>query len=155
MDSLDKLLAQIKAEYDGEKTPKPQPQPDVNQPSILPANPSATNLDNLLAEFEADIEPASKLTNKSASFVDHLLAEVQADITAQDQAEELRKQQEIAQERIRQAKVKAQQREALKKQAKDWLEKLDPFSPEGLWFERFAEGYPSKLDAAIEYLQTQ
>jgi hypothetical protein len=44
--------------------------------------------------------------------------------------------------------------EALKNQAEDWLKKLDPFSAEGLWFERFAEGYSSKLEAAIEYLQT-
>ncbi|MGH7998819.1 MAG: salt stress protein, Slr1339 family, partial [Brasilonema sp.] len=43
--------------------------------------------------------------------------------------------------------------EALKKQAKDWLAQLDPLSLEGLWFEKFAEGYPSKLEAAIEYVQ--
>jgi len=86
--------------------------------------------------------------------MDNLLAEVQADIAAEDAAEELRKQQELEQERLRQEQIKAKQREALKQQAQNWLEKLDPFSPEGLWFERFAESYPSKLEAAIEYLQS-
>jgi hypothetical protein len=130
MDSIDKLLAQIKAEYDGEQPQQPQPKPNVGKPFSPPAN-------------------------KSASFIDNLLAEVQADVEAQDKAEELRKQQEIEEERIRQEQIKAKQREGLKKQAQDWLTKLDPFSPEGLWFERFAESYSSKLEAAIEYLQTQ
>ncbi|MBH8561832.1 hypothetical protein I8748_06520, partial [Nostoc sp. CENA67] len=78
---------------------------------------------------------------------------VKADFATQDAALELQKQQELEQERIRQQQIKAKQLEALKKQAKEWLEKLDPFSPEGLWFERFSESYPSKLEAAIEYLQ--
>ncbi|WP_066384732.1 MULTISPECIES: salt stress protein, Slr1339 family [unclassified Anabaena] len=132
MDSIDKLLAQIKAEYDSEQPQKAQPQP---QPNV--------------------IKPSSPPVSKSASLIDNILSEVQADFAAQDAAEELRKQQEIEQERIRQEQIKAKQREALQKQAKDWLAKLEPFSPEGLWFERFAENYPSKLEAAIEYLQTQ
>ncbi|MGH1392764.1 MAG: salt stress protein, Slr1339 family [Trichormus sp.] len=136
MDSLDKLLAQIKAEYDSEQQQKLKPKPDVGKSYTPPAPPAP---------------PA----NKSGSFMDNLLAEVQADIIAQDQAEELRKQEEIEQERIRQEQIKAKQRQALQKQAQDWLAKLDPFSPEGLWFERFAESYASKLEAAIEYLQSQ
>ncbi|WP_414578995.1 salt stress protein, Slr1339 family [Anabaena sp. CCY 9402-a] len=132
MDSIDKLLAQIKAEYDSEQPKQPQPKPNV--PNVG--------------------KPFSPPANKSASFIDNLLTEVQADVAAQDQAEESRKQQEIEQERIRQEQIKAKQREGLKKQAQDWLTKLDPFSPEGLWFERFAESYSSKLEAAIEYLQT-
>jgi hypothetical protein len=133
MDSLDKLLAQIKAEYDSEQQQKPKPKPDVGKSYTPPAPPA----------------------NKSGSFIDNLLAEVQADIIAQDQAEELRKQEELEQERIRQEQIKAKQRQALQKQAQDWLAKLDPFSPEGLWFERFAQSYASKLEAAIEYLQSQ
>ncbi|MBD2254188.1 salt stress protein, Slr1339 family [Nostoc parmelioides] len=125
MDALDKLLSQIKAEYENEQTQQP----------------------NIFKSFSPS-EP------KSSSMMDNLLAEVQADIAAEDAAEELRKQQELEQERLRQEQIKAKQREALKQQAQNWLEKLDPFSPEGLWFERFAESYPSKLEAAIEYLQS-
>jgi hypothetical protein len=129
MDAIDKLLAQIKTEYDNKQSQPQQPQPNV-------------------------VKPSSPPVSKSASSIDHLLSEVQADFVAQDAAEELRKQQEIEQQRIRQEQIKAKQREALTKQAQDWLAKLDSFSPEGLWFERFAESYTSKLEAAIEYLQT-
>ncbi|OUL29609.1 hypothetical protein BV372_22990 [Nostoc sp. T09] len=130
MDAIDKLLAELKTEYKEAKPPQPQPQPQPNlaQPFIQPSP-------------------------KAASLIDSLLEEVKADFVEQDMAEELKRQQELEQERIRQEKLKAKQREALKNQAKEWLAKLDPFSPEGLWFERFAEAYPSKLEAAIEYLQ--
>jgi hypothetical protein len=136
MDSIEKLLAEIQAEYTGVK-----PQPQQQQPSNL--TPKLTT-----------VQPAFIASNsKSDALVDNLLAEVKADFAEKDAAEELIKQQELAQEKLRQAQLKAQQIEALKKQAQAWLSKLDPLSPEGLWFERFAEAYPSKLDAAIEYLQ--
>jgi hypothetical protein len=131
MNSIDKLLAELKAEYEEVKPEQQQQQP---QP----------------AAAKSFIKPPSK----SASLIDSLLAEVQADFVEQDAAEKLKKQQELEQKRIQQEQLKAKQREALQKVAKDWLAKLDPLSLEGLWFERFAEGYPSKLEAAIEYLQT-
>lgn len=126
MDSIDKLLAELQAEYTEPATPQ-QPPP-----------------------AKKFIQAPPKLT----SLIDNLLAEVQADFVEKDTASELRKQQELEQERIKQEKLKAQQLEGLKNQAKDWLKKLDPFSAEGLWFEKFAETYSSKLEAAIEYLQT-
>ena len=129
MDALDKLLSQIKAESENEQTQQQQQQPNIF-PSLSLSEP------------------------KSLSLVDNILAEVQADFAAEDAALELRKQQELEQERLRQEQIKAQQQQALEQQAKDWLKKLDPFSPEGLWFERFAESYPSKLAAAMEYLQS-
>ena len=129
MDSIDQLLAELKAEY--EEPAKPQQ---------LHPQPSAA-------------EPLRQPPPKSASLIDSLLVEVKADFQQQDQVLELQKQQQQQQERIRQEQLKAKQLEALKSQAKVWLEKLDPFSAEGLWFERFAERYSSKLEAAIEYLQ--
>ncbi len=129
MDSLDKLLDELKAEYDQTKPAASQPQKNSAKP-FTPQPP------------------------KSLSLVDSLLAEVGADFAAQDEVEEFKKQQELAQEKNRQAQIKAQQIAALKVEAETWLKKLDPFSSEGLWFERFAESYPSKLEAAIEYLQS-
>ncbi|QSJ14577.1 hypothetical protein JYQ62_22010 [Nostoc sp. UHCC 0702] len=128
MDAIEKLLAQIQAEYDEAKPQEQQPKPNLVK-SFMPTPP------------------------KSLSLIDNLLSEVKADFATQDAAVELRKQQELEQERIRQQQIKAKQLETFKKQAQEWLEKLDPFSPEGLWFERFSESYPSKLEAAIEYLQ--
>jgi hypothetical protein len=128
MDSIDKLLAELKAEYQEQK-------PQQQQPQTISAKPIS-------------------MQRKSESLIDSLLAEVKADFEQKDLAEKLQRQQELEQERIRQEQLKAKKLEELKKQAKDWLAKLDPLSSEGLWFERFAEGYPSKLEAAIEYLQT-
>ncbi|GBE95557.1 salt stress protein, Slr1339 family [Nostoc cycadae] len=130
MDSIDKLLAQIKAEYD---PAKPAPTPQQSKPDV--------------------ISPFISTPSKSQSIIDNILAEVKADVEEQAAIEELQRQQEREQERIQQEKIKAQQLEVLQKKAKEWLKKLDPLSPEGLWFESFAEGYPSKLAAAIEYLQ--
>ena len=127
MDSLDKLLDELKAEYD---PAKPQPQKNAAK-SFTPQPP------------------------KSLSLVDNLLSEVKADFAAQDEAEEFKKQQELEQVKIRQAQIKAEKIEVLKVQAEAWLKKLDPFSSEGLWFERFAETYPSKLEAAMEYLASK
>ncbi|MCC5656256.1 hypothetical protein LC608_04500 [Nostoc sp. XA010] len=127
MDSIDKLLAELQTEY---KEVQPQQQ-----------SKSATAKSFILS------------SPKSASFMDNLLAEIKADFAEEDAAIELKRQQELEQERIRQEQIKAKQLEALKVEAKKWLAKVDPLSSEGLWFERFAESYPSKLEAAIEYLR--
>lgn len=141
MDSIDKLLAQIKADSQ-EHTVKPN----------LP-NPVATNdaaIDSLLEQVEGNqkptIAPQSPNIQRSQplsdSAIDSLLSQVKADYQEQDKIEAQQKQQQ-----------RQKQLEALEVQAQDWLEKLDPLSSEGLWFERFAEGYPTKLAAAVEYLQ--
>ncbi|MFN6501193.1 MAG: salt stress protein, Slr1339 family [Nostoc sp. DedQUE01] len=128
MDSIDKLLAELQTEYK-EEQPKQQPPKSTTAKSFIPLSP------------------------KSASLMDNLLAEVKADFVEKDAAEELKRQEELEQERIRQEQLKVKQLEVLKVQAKEWLGKIDPLSPEGLWFESFAESYPSKLEAAIEYLR--
>ncbi len=172
MDSIDKLLAEIKTEYTEPKTTATQ----VNLPPIdvvYPTTKSDVLIDKLLSEVQADFaenkpeytqyKPTNNLSpiqfvqspaTKSDGFIDNLLADVQADFLEKDAAEELRKQEELVQEKIRQEKLKAKRKAALQKPAKAWLAKLDPLSSEGLWFERFAEGYPDKLAAAIDYLQT-
>ncbi|MEH1915744.1 salt stress protein, Slr1339 family [Nostoc sp.] len=129
MDSLDKLLAELQTECQ-EVQPQQQQSKSATTKSFIPSLP------------------------KSASFMDKLLADVKADFAEEDAAIELKRQQELEQERIRQEKIKAKQLEGLKVQAKEWLAKVDPLSSEGLWFERFAESYPSQLEAAIEYLRS-
>ncbi|MEH1837460.1 MAG: hypothetical protein V7L20_01540 [Nostoc sp.] len=127
MDSIDKLLAELQAEYK-EVQPEQQSKSAIAK-SFIPLSP------------------------KSASLMDNLLAEIKADFAKEDAAIELKRQQELEQEGIRQEQLKAKQLKALKVEAKEWLAKVDPLSSEGLWFERFAESYPSKLEAAIEYLK--
>lgn len=128
MDSIDKLLAELQTEYK-KVQPRQQQSKSGIAKSFIPASP------------------------KSASLMDNLLAEIKADFAEEDAAIELKKQQELEQERIRQKQFKAKQLEILKVQAKQWLAKVDPLSSEGLWFERFSESYSSKLEAAIEYLK--
>ncbi|MEH2013819.1 salt stress protein, Slr1339 family [Nostoc sp.] len=129
MDSIDKLLAELQSEYK-EVQPQQQQSKSATAKSFIPPPP------------------------KSASFIDNLLAEVKADFAEKDAAVESKRQQELEQERVRQEQLKAKEIEALQVQAKEWLAKVDPLSSEGLWFERFAESYSSKLEAAIEYLRS-
>ena len=56
------------------------------------------------------------------------------------------------QEIIRQEQQKQLKRKQLTRQAETWLENLDPYSDEGMWFNQLAESYPSRLEAAISYL---
>jgi len=38
-------------------------------------------------------------------------------------------------------------------EARRFLDALDGESQEGMWFEAFAEGFPSRLDAAVAYVR--
>lgn len=153
MDSIDKLLAQIKAQ---EQPTAPNKQPQAESP-IVPT----LSIDNLLAQVEADCqtslaEPIARIPQQLApqsSGIDNLLSQVKADVQEQDKLEAWQKQQQIQAQQLQQQQQRQKQLEALKIQAQAWLEKLDPLSSEGLWFDRFAQGYPTKLAAAIEYLQ--
>ncbi|BAU63075.1 hypothetical protein STA3757_04300 [Stanieria sp. NIES-3757] len=69
---------------------------------------------------------------------------------AQDELIYNRNQQEI----IIQEQQKQLQNKKLVQQAEQWLANLDPFSDEGMWFNELAESYPSRLEAAINYLST-
>lgn len=154
MDSIDKLLAQIKAQ---EQKPTAA---NKQSPAELPIAPTSA-IDNLLAQVEADCQtsPAQPKTRNTqqlppqSSGIDNLLSQVKADLQEQDKLEAQQKQQQIQAQQLQQEQQRQKQLESLKVQAQAWLEKLDPLSSEGLWFERFAEGYPTKLAAAVEYLQ--
>lgn len=141
MDEIDKLLSQIKADY--QETPK-TPQ----QSKTLPIQPNA-DVDNLLTEVKGDffnLQSTSKSSTNNPSAIDSILSQVKANYDEQDKARSQLEQQQLAAERSKQIEI-------LKLSAKDWLKQLDPLSTEGLWFEQFAEGYPTKLEAAINYLQ--
>ncbi|MBD2136743.1 hypothetical protein H6F32_03860 [Anabaena sp. FACHB-1237] len=122
-------------------------------------------MDNLLSQVKAESSAINSVnignisifggadkSYESDPLMDNLLSQVKGDIAKKEAEEELRKQAEIAREKQRQAEIKAQELVKLEKQAQEWLKKLDPLSTEGLWFEGFARNYPSKLAAAIDYL---
>ena len=129
MDSIDKLLAQIKAEY---KESDRQEQPKKQQ---IP------------------VQPIEQPPPQTESSLDSLLNDIKADYEGRDRAEEQVRQEQLKAEELRKQKLKQQELEVLQQQATTWLKKLEPLSTEGLWFEKFAENYSSKLEAAIVYLQ--
>lgn len=142
MDEIDKLLSEIKADdRKSAKIPARQPKAPPVQPNF--------DLDRLLAEVQADfntLPTASRSLKNDSPAIDSILSQVKADRDEQDRVRSQLKQQQLQAEQLKQI-------ETLKLRAKSWLKQLDPLSTEGLWFERFAEGYPTKLEAAINYLQ--
>jgi hypothetical protein len=142
MESMDDLLAQLRAEYnekDNHQPKKPQPLPQEIWQEMTVSPPP----------------PVPKMPTKSILFrsEDKLITELKSEFESQEQAEAQKKQQQLFEEQQRQEQLKQQQQQALKQEAEVWLKQLKPRSTEGLWFEEFAQGYPSKLEAAIVYLQ--
>lgn len=209
MESIDDLLAKVKAEYqeqDQGKQAKKQPlftEEELQTPPPLPVTSqvqATTNKwvssvdDELLAQVKTELEekdqgkqakkiplfteeelktpPPLPVTYQSQSVTknwispvdNNLLGQVKAELEEKERAEELKKQQQIQEEQlrkeqlIREEQLRSQQREqrkreALTQEANEWLKKLNPRSEEGRWFEEFSYSYPSKLEAAIDYLQ--
>jgi type I site-specific restriction-modification system R (restriction) subunit len=162
MNELDKLLAELKDEY---RSPKPE----QNSASVTPAPQSkmreiSSPLDSLLAEVKTEMEGkipppakpdlASNLARqKPTPPQNKLLQDLQAEFKEQQRAEEQRlEQQRLEQQRLEEERKK-RQRQTLSRNAEEWLKKLDPKSDEGFWFEEFSYSYPSKLEAAIDYLE--
>ena len=146
MDPIDKLLSELQAEYQQSANSQPDKTEEVKKGNKL----------NQVKKTNLDSSSSSSLFTSSSKgdTIDNILSEVKQEIEEKQLLEEIEKQQAIAEERIRQEKIKSKKLEALKGQAQEWLEKLEPLSPEGMWFESFAQSYPSKLEAAIEYLNS-
>ncbi|MEM9214591.1 MAG: hypothetical protein AAGD25_09615 [Cyanobacteria bacterium P01_F01_bin.150] len=169
-DSIDDLLADLGV-TPKEKTPPPTPfstvressdYSSVTEPSSSASIPSST----LPVSFTS---ASSRPINKTGA-TDSVLNQVkqqyaaeeaererqrqealEADRRLQRQLEEQARQQQLAAER-RQRQLEEQRKAELLKKAEIWLKGLDPNSDEGFWFESFAVNYPSKLDAALDYL---
>lgn len=145
MDPIDKLLSELQAEYQQSTNSPAEKTEEVQKVKKV----KKINLDSS--------SPSSSLFTSSSKgdAIDNILSEVKQEIEEKQLLEQQQKQQAIEEEQIRQQKIKAKKLEALKSQAQDWLDKLEPLSPEGMWFESFAKSYPSKLEAAIEYLNSE
>ena len=98
-------------------------------------------LDRVKSHYEAE-QAAKELKRQQALEADRQLKQ---QLEAQQ-----RQEREAAQER--QCRLEEERRITATKQAETWLAELDLHSDEGLWFESFAINYPSKLDAALDYL---
>jgi hypothetical protein len=154
MESIDDLLAQVKAEYqEQEQNPPPK------KPSLFTAEEFTSP-----ASTPPNYQPQTTTQNWVSTVEDSLLAQVKAEFAEQQRAEELKKEQQLQEvqlrkeqqqreEQLRAKQREQRQREALTQEATAWLKNLNFRSEEGLWFEEFSYSYPSKLEAAIDYLQ--
>ena len=141
MDSIDKLLSELQAEY----------QQSLNSPVEKTEEGKKVKKAKLNSP-----SPSSFFASSSkGDAIDNILAEIKQETEEKQLLEEQQKQQKLEEERIEKEKIKAKELQALKRQAQDWLDKLEPLSPEGIWFESFSKNYPSTLEAAIEYLDSQ
>ncbi|NEP53269.1 MAG: hypothetical protein F6K65_32480 [Moorea sp. SIO3C2] len=140
---MDDLLAQLKAEYQ-QKDAGVQPQEKPlfqEQPLNLPLTDPPTS------------ESPAKIPDWVSTAQDRELAQMRTEFEKKDQEDAHKQQQELEAEQKRVQQQKQREREALTQQATEWLKTLSPNSAEGLWFEEFSDSYPSKLEAAIDYLQ--
>lgn len=152
-ESIDELLSQLKAEYQQEDT-------DLKPKEKLPSPSQKSDQKPINSQDQSQ----RRHQNFFASAEEKLLGELKAEFAEKEQTEqrkrqqeqkekELREKQEKYEKQLKDQRLQQQKREELTKQASEWLENLDFHSEVGLWFEEFAYSYPSKLDAAIDYLQ--
>lgn len=154
MESIDDLLAQVKAEYLGtDKTQQLQKKSLFEEEEFKSPSP-------VQPTDQYQPSPPISLSNTEES----LLAELKAEFAEQERLKEIHQQQQLQEEQRRQEKQRQEEqlrvqqqeqrrKEALTQQATTWLKNLNPHSEEGLWFEEFSYSYPSQLEAAIDYLQ--
>jgi hypothetical protein len=143
-ESLDDLLKEFEI-----KT-----QPKVNQTSKNTDRNKQNNsqLDDILTEINTGFKAKKaevKQEDKKLEYLDNLVEQYQK----RTQEESVNKKQENLLEIQQQEINKQRQEKQLLRQAEQWLKNLDTYSDEGFWFEQFASSYPSKLEAAIEYLK--
>lgn len=93
--------------------------------------------------------PTSATSNDLESWKSNFQNKQTQNKSQQDLIYKRNKQDIISQEQEKQITYKRQ-----KTQAQQWLENLDPYSDEGMWFNQLAESYASRLEAAITYLGT-
>jgi hypothetical protein len=151
MDPIDELLSKL----------QPQSEPQ-RQSEVPPSTPASGLIDKLLQDIDPTATPSKSMADESLlaqgatpkePLQDSLLEEVRSQDEQQDQAEAERLEQETREKQRRLKQLKAQRRAELAEKALDWLKQLNPKSSEGRWFEEFACGYSSRVEAAIDYLE--
>ena len=153
MESINQLLSQLQAEYQLQDTDLKQEEKPTSPTKKTSSKPASYQ-----------VKPQPKQPNCLANAEKRLLEEVKAEFEEQEQAEQLKKQQQQREKKLREEQekrkkqlqeqqIQQKKREELTEQATEWLKNLDLHSEVGLWFEEFAYSYPSKLEAAIDYLQ--
>jgi len=163
MESIDRLLAELKAEYQASQKQaddlKSQPLVQAQAPlkPAVPSNPTfktldidlyAGALDKDLAQIKAEYEAQNKA--QEVASLEPLKAEYKAQNKVQEEVASLEPQ---PAEKVAAPQLDVETHRQKVRQAQVWLKKLDKNSDEGYWFDQFAFKYSSRIDAAIDYLQ--
>ena len=162
MESIDRLLAELKAEYQAsQKIRELQSQPPVeaqplSQPAAVRSNQTlktsdinlyAGALDKDLAQIKAEYEAQNKAQEVAAQ------EPLSAEHEAQNKAQEVTALETRPAEKVAGPQLDVQTHRQKVRQAQVWLKNLDKNSDERYWFDQFAFKYASRIDAAIDYLQ--
>jgi hypothetical protein len=163
MESIDRLLAELKAEYQESQKKSAelksqsvvQPEP-LWQPTIVPSSQaivaSGKNLN--LGDFDSDLAQIKAEYEKQDQAPEVAKQElVKAEDEAQNPAQKIVKQEQHQVETVVQQQVPVKSHREKVRQAQVWLKKLSKDSDERFWFDQFAFKYGSRIDAAIDYLQ--
>src|SRR4028119_286825 len=163
MESIDRLLAELKAEYQASQKQadelKSQPLVPAQaplKPVAVPSNPTfkrldidlyAGALDKDLAQIKAEYEAQNKAQEVAS------LEPLKAEYKAQNKVQEVASLEPQPAEKVAAPQLNVETHRQKVRQAQVWLKKLDKNSDEGYWFDQFAFKYSSRIDAAIDYLQ--
>ncbi|WP_293133920.1 MULTISPECIES: hypothetical protein [unclassified Microcoleus] len=161
MESIDRLLAELRAEYQASQKNRDVPsQPPVeaqplSQPAAAPSNQTFKtadikypgNLDKDLAEIKAEYAAQNKAREVAAQEPLQPLHE------AENKSQEVTALTPKPPEKIVPSELDVQTHRQKVRQAQVWLKNLDKNSDERYWFDQFAFKYSSRIDAAIDYLQ--
>jgi len=156
MESIDDLLAQVKAELEPDLQKK-------NQKKKPPYFISEADLNPAISETQTSSPSSHRDGTGGDRATDNLLRQLKAELSEQEQQETLllqqqtqiekqRQEQELRASQLREQQKQERKRQALRQEAEVWLKKLHPNTEEGRWFEEFSYNYSTKLEAAIDYL---
>ncbi len=138
--NLDDLINQIKHQHNNKE-----------KKSMDTSNYQSNSTDNLLEQFKSELKQQQHSDQNQPKINENLQQFKQQ--LQQKQEEKIETITHQNQEEIRYTEQrKQQQQKLLIRQAEQWLKSLDEYSDEGLWFESFSHNYPSRLEAAIDYL---
>ena len=163
MESIDRLLAELKAEYQASQKnaelnkSQPSVQTQVPLPSVeIPSNQTLEKshlnlypsvLDRDLAQIKAEYEAQNKAQEVTSP------KSLKVEDAAPNKAQEVTSLATQPPEKIVQSELDVQTHRQKVRQAQVWLKKLDKNSDERYWFDQFAFKYSSRIDAVIDYLQ--
>ena len=144
MESIDRLLAELKAEYQAsQKNAELKSQPAV-QESQAPLPPAVLRSNEGFKISDL---------NSYAGAMDKDLAQIKAEYEAQNKTQEAVSLEQQPAAKVAGPQLDVQTHRQKVRQAQVWLKKLDKDSDERYWFDQFAFKYSSRIDAAIDYLQ--